>query len=83
MSENMIVRLDDRSGSIVRESLGTGRYRSAEEVVRAGLSLLEEHERRTRALRDALLEGERSGPPEDFDFDAFVGRRKRDTVEAE
>ncbi|RYE88314.1 MAG: hypothetical protein EOP19_01765 [Hyphomicrobiales bacterium] len=37
-------------------------------------SRVEEHEAKLRALRAALAEGERSGTPTEFDFDAFVQR---------
>ena len=54
----------------------SGRYNSASDVVRAGLRLLEEHEASVEALREALIEGERSGPAEPFDFDAFIASKK-------
>jgi antitoxin ParD1/3/4 len=44
--------------------------------VRAGLRLLEEHEQRVAALRDALAEGEASGPAEPFDFDEFLAAKR-------
>jgi antitoxin ParD1/3/4 len=50
---------------------------SASEVVRAGLRLLEEHEAKVRALRQAVEDGIRSGfPDEPFDSDAFLARRR-------
>ena len=48
----------------------------ASDVIRAGLRLLEEHEVGVAALREALIEGERSGPAVPFDFDAFIDRKK-------
>jgi antitoxin ParD1/3/4 len=44
--------------------------------VRAGLRLLEEQEAKLSALRAALIEGEESGPPTPFDFDAFIERKR-------
>ena len=45
----------------VAEALANGRYRSASEIIRDGLRLLEERETKLAALRAALLEGEKSG----------------------
>jgi antitoxin ParD1/3/4 len=38
----------------------------------------EEQTAKLRALRTALIEGERSGPPTRFDFDAFIARKRRE-----
>jgi antitoxin ParD1/3/4 len=59
----------------IAEQVASGRYSSPEEVVGAGLRLLEEQEKKLEALRAALIEGEESGPAEDFDFDAFIASR--------
>lgn len=42
--------------------------------MRAGLRLLEEHEAKVKALQDALIAGEQSGPAKDFDSEAFLAR---------
>ena len=44
--------------------------------MRAGLRLLEDEEARMAALRAALIAGENSGEPEDFDFDEFIAAKK-------
>lgn len=54
-----------------------GRHGSASEVVREGLHLLDEHEAKVRALQEALIEGEESGPPQPFDRLAFFARMHR------
>ena len=56
-----------------------GRYANATDVARSGLRLLEEHEMRVAALRDALIEGENSGPDEPLDMEAII-RRARATA---
>ena len=45
---------------------------SSGEVSQARSQLSEEHEAKVEALRDALIEGEQSGSPTSFDFDAFI-----------
>lgn len=36
----------------------------------------DEYQRKVEALRAAIDEGERSGPPEPFDIDAFIAERR-------
>ena len=76
MSRNTSVSLGDHFAGFIDERIASGRYNSASDVIRAGLRLLEEHEARVEALRDALIEGERSGPATPYDFDAFIDRKK-------
>lgn len=71
MARNTSVSLGDHFTSFIDAQLQAGRYGSASDVVRAGLRLLEEHEAKVKALQDALIEGERSGEPRPFDFEAF------------
>ena len=76
MSMNTSISLDDHFASFLSEQVDTGRYRSASEVVRAGLRLLEEHDAQLSALRAALAAGEASGEAEPFDFDSFIAAKK-------
>ena len=76
MPRNTSVSLGDHFIGFIDERVESGRYSSASEVVRAGLRLLEEHEAKVEALREALIEGEQSGPATPLDFDAFIARRK-------
>lgn len=52
------------------------KHAPASDVVRSALRLLEDRETHLRALRDALIDGERSGPSTPFDFDAFLARKR-------
>lgn len=38
---------------------------------------MEEHEAKVRALQEALVAGEKSGPPQLFDNDAFLKRIRK------
>jgi antitoxin ParD1/3/4 len=78
MKRNTSVSLGDHFSEFVDESIRSGRYASASDVVRAGLRLLEERETRLEQVRVALIEGEASGAARDFDFDAFLERKLAD-----
>jgi antitoxin ParD1/3/4 len=47
--------------------VGTGRYNSASEVIRAALRLLEEQQEKKNILTKAIIDGEESGIVENFD----------------
>ncbi len=76
MSKNTSISLGDHFTDFIDAQLQSGRYGSASEVVRSGLRLLEEHEAKVRALREALIEGEESGPAAAIDSEAFLGRMR-------
>lgn len=76
MASNTSISLDDHFSSFLAREVATGRYRSASEVVRAGLRLLEDQETQMSALRAALIAGAESGQAEPFNFGAFVAAKK-------
>ena len=53
--------------NFIATTIETGRYNNASEVIRAGLRMLEENEKRVHELSVAIREGEESGRYEDFD----------------
>jgi len=61
MQKNTSVTLGEHFEAFIAEQIKGGRFSSASEVVRAGLRLLEEHEMKLAALRQALKQGEDSG----------------------
>ncbi|MEP3298278.1 MAG: type II toxin-antitoxin system ParD family antitoxin [Pseudoruegeria sp.] len=76
MAKNTSMSLGDHFAGFINTQVQTGRYGSASDVVRAGLRLLEEHENKVKALRDALIAGEQSGEPLPFDFEDFKARKR-------
>ena len=78
MTRNTSITLGPHFLEFIEGQVTTGRFASTSEVVRAGLRLLEEHEERRSALRDALAEGETSGPAAPLDLEAFIAARRTD-----
>jgi antitoxin ParD1/3/4 len=50
--------------------------KTSSRVVRTSLRLQKELETRRKALQMALIEGEQSGAPSPFDFDAFLEAKR-------
>ncbi|HEU4848848.1 MAG TPA: type II toxin-antitoxin system ParD family antitoxin [Terrimesophilobacter sp.] len=75
MATNTSISLDQHFATFLAGQVSEGRYRSASEVVRAGLRLLEAQELQLAALLAALVAGEASGEAEVFDFDAFIASK--------
>ena len=76
MARNTSVSLGDHFTGFIDTQVREGRYGSASDVVRAGLRLLEEHEAKVTALRNALIAGEESGEPMPFDSESFLQRMR-------
>lgn len=76
MARNTSISLGDHFASFIDRQVASGRYGSASDVVRAGLRLLEEHEAKIAALRNALIEGERSGPVAELDVEGFLSDQR-------
>jgi len=72
MGKNTSIVLGHHFEDFVSETVKSGSYNNTSEVVRAGLRLLEERERKMNALSNALTEGEESGFVDDFDPDLLL-----------
>lgn len=79
MKHNTSVSLGGHFAEFVAKQVEGGRYSNTSEVVRSGLRLLEEREAKLQALREAIIEGEQSGEPTEFDFDAFRAEKLKST----
>lgn len=67
MSKNTSVTLGAHFEKIIANSINSGRYSSASEVIRAGLRLIDEKEQKIQILREAIEAGEKSGYVKNFD----------------
>ena len=72
MPRDTRVSLGEHFAGFVEAQVREGRFKNASDVVRAGLRLLEDEE----ALREALLEGEASGPAIPLDWDELLARKR-------
>jgi len=67
MAKNTSVTLGEHFERIIEKTIESGRYASASEVIRAGLRMVDERERKIDLLRQAIEAGEQSGYVEEFD----------------
>jgi len=70
------VALGDYFENFVCTTIQSGRYNNASEMIRAGLRLLEENEKRLQNLKIAISEGENSGVAIDFDANSHLKELK-------
>jgi antitoxin ParD1/3/4 len=71
MNKPFQISLDEPLDRFVDEQVESGRFASPQDVVEAGLRLLEEDQRKLEWLRQALIEGENSGEPRTLDREEF------------
>ena len=79
MAKNTSITLGDHFETFISSQIDAGRYGNVSEVVRASLRLLEEHEQKVEALRQALIDGEASGDGGALDFDEIRREARKRT----
>lgn len=80
MAKNTSITLNDYFEEIIQKSIQSGRYSSVSEVIRAGLRMIDEEEKKIQNLKLAIEAGENSGYIENFDPHIHLeelNRRKR------
>jgi antitoxin ParD1/3/4 len=77
MSRNTSIILGEHFDKFIQEEINSGRYSSASEIIRNGLRLLEIQKKKIDAINDALITGEESGKPVEFNNDLFKSRMKK------
>ena len=76
MGRTVTASLGPHYEEIIQNSILSGRYNNASEVVRAGLRLLEEREKKIEYLRAAIQKGIDSAICEDFDPEEHLKQLK-------
>jgi len=76
MSKTVSVPLDERAGAIIDAEIAAGRFHAPEEVVAAGLALLQERQAKLERLRELIREGEESGEPIPLDRETLFAEMR-------
>lgn len=81
MSKNTSIILGEHFDDFIRKELKSGRFKSASEIIRSGLRLLELERKKIDLINEALVVGEESGEPRKFDNEAFKRRMNKQMKE--
>lgn len=76
MSRNTSLSIGPYFDNFIQNTISSGRFKNASEVIRAGLRLLEEEEKKVIALKYAIQEGIESGIAAEFDPDSHLQELK-------
>jgi len=77
MAKTTSFNLGDHFDHFISAQIESGRFGNASEVVRASLRLLEDEEHKLQALRQALIDGENSGPSTPLDMEEIRQNAKK------
>ena len=75
-AKNILIRLGTHFARLIETQAVRRHFGRNRDVVRAASRRLKSNKSRLDALQDALIEGERSGPPAAFDFNAVMTRKR-------
>lgn len=70
------IQIDPYFIDFMERKIADGSYKDTEEIISAGLRLIEKKEDKINALRNAIREGEESGIAKDFDADSYLALLK-------
>ena len=76
MSKNTSIILGDHFDKFIKKEIKGGRYKNTSEVIRSALRLLELEKAKIVAINKALVVGESSGAPKNFDNNQFKLKMK-------
>jgi len=77
MGRNTSVILGEHFDDFIKSEIDSGRYKSASEILRSGLRLLEVEKQKIRAINEALVVGEASGEAIAFDNEKFKQKMRK------
>jgi len=77
MARNTSVILGEHFDDFIKSEIESGRYKSASEIIRSGLRLLEVEKQKIRAINEALVVGEMSGKASKFDNAEFKSQMRK------
>jgi len=77
VGKNTSISLGDHFEGFIVAQIETGRFGNRSEVVRAALRDMEEREQTLEALRQALIEGEQSGPYSQLNMEEIIASARQ------
>ncbi len=72
MNKPVQITVSDQAASFLSRELESGRFDTVDDVVEAGLRMLEEEQMKIERLRELLIEGENSGDTVPFDPEGLM-----------
>lgn len=77
MARNTSVILGEHFDDFIKSEIDSGRFKSASEIIRSGLRLLEDEKHKIHLINEALIVGEMSGEAIEFDNEKFKRKMRR------